>query len=266
MLVFASLALFSCSKDDDDGKTAKPNNPNNPDNPNGNTCIVTRFIEEISPVSDRTVNYEYDSHGRIIKISDREDGIQKGYQTVEHNAAGKVSQVNHFSNNKQYAYAVYDYNNDGLLIKSRYYSDMKEPTFTLLFFKTYEYNTNKQLIKLNELNTSPPYNVSGYSEITYPSATTAISRYYVINNGIPELETTAEYTFDDKKSPILLLGVLYDYYAISTHNIVSVKYTEASGESTTFTYTYQYNEAGFPTHKTNSYSNKTTRIEYNCSK
>ncbi|MBK0403200.1 hypothetical protein I5M27_09400 [Adhaeribacter sp. BT258] len=264
-LALSALVLFSCGKDDD--KTATPNNPNNPGNPSNQKCRITNAMEDDG---DETI-FEYDSQRRLIKQSYKDNGVlDTYYDTYEYNAAGYISKSIEWEGTKMEEYSLYTYNNDGRLTKRESFYN-NGTSVVLDDIITYEYDSNKRLIKKNYYGDASLSVIEEYSTYSYPSANTAreMSYYDRDGDGTVEHASTADYTFDDKKSPQLLLGVAFDDEFISEHNVTREVYTDPSGTGTPsiYTYSYEYNAEGFPTKITVNYTGSSpdiTTISYNC--
>lgn len=266
VLALSSVVLFSCSKDDD--KSANPNNPDNPNNPSAQKCRITNENENNG---EEESIYEYDNQRRLVKQLYKESGqLETYYDTYEYNNAGYVSKSIEWDGTTQEGYDLYTYNSDGRLTRRESYYD-NGTGLVLDVIRTYEYDSNKRLIRKNYYEASAPTVIDEYSIYSYPSATTAReTNYYDMNgDGTLELNSTTDYTFDDKKSPQLLLGIAYDDEFISEHNTTKEVHTYPNGQnpSRTYTYTYEYNAQGFPTKSTGNDGISTPWVKvisYNC--
>jgi YD repeat-containing protein len=240
VLALSATVLFSCSKDDD--KAANPNNPS------GQKCRITSDNENNG---EEESIYEYDSQGRLIKQSYKEGGkLEPYYETYEYNNAGYISKITEWDSAGVDGYELYTYNTDGRPTRREVFYD-DGSGIALQSINTYEYNESKRLIRRNRYDGSTPNVIDEYQIITYPTGNTARDQSFsdMNNDGTPELESTTDYTFDDKKSPQLLLGVAFEDEFISEHNSIKEVYSYPGNPSAsrTRTYTYEYNAEGFPT-------------------
>jgi hypothetical protein len=267
ILAMSTLVLFSCSKDDDSTST-NPNDPGNPNNPANQKCRVTNASED---GGDEESIYEYDSQRRLTKVIYKENGqLESYFETFEYNNEGYISKSVEWDGSTMDGYDLYTYNGDGRLTKRESFYD-NGSGIVKQSINTYEYDGNKRLIRKNRYNASAPTVIESYELYTYPSGNTARQTSYYDNDsdGTPDLDSTTDYTFDDKNSPQLLLGVAYDDEYVSEHNTLTEVYTRAGGTGTpdTYTFSYEYNAQGFPTKMTADYggtSPEIVNISYNC--
>jgi YD repeat-containing protein len=265
-LALSALVLFSCSKEDD-----KPTTPNDPTNPGSQKCIITSAIETESS-GTYEILFDYNGQRQITKASYKEDGVlETSTDVFEYNSGGRISKITEMDGTTVDGFTTYTYNSDGLLIRREsHYSNTTGGQPTLQTIRTYEYDNNKKLVRFNSYDGATPTVVEGYSTYTYPSSNTATEKsfYSQSSGGTPTLTSTTNYTFDDKKSPQQILGVFWEDEFVSEHNITREEYISASGGTPDVsTYTYEYNAEGFPTKMTSNYTGSTPdvlNLNYNC--
>lgn len=191
--------------------------------PGGSKCLVL-----LSKADDGSTTYVYNSSGQLI--SEPFSAATGNYgRSYEYDTKGNLIKQ---SSGLGTFISTYDQNN--LLTGQSYFSNTGlERTFT------FEYNNSSQLIKQTQVDVNGTKATLVY---TYPSATSMNPQNmtYYVNDVLYSFET---YEYDTKYPPKLL------YPSIFPHNNLT-KFTKANSPtnppSLTYSYTYQYNDAGYP--------------------
>ena len=229
------------------------------------------FMQDSSSDGGNTNKYYQDATGKVIRIERKNYSQGQFYETLE-------------------------YDNFGLLRRCNRYS----PDSILVSYTNYLIDGNKNILQYNEYSRSTiggPFTITGKAILSYdstgaissrallPSANATVpTKLYqyahlpsgvMIENvagnfnasGFGQLEEIREYRFDNKKNPYAALPHAMSLNIFTDHNIVSVKYFDASynflRESIL---TYQYNTEGYPVKA--MYGNGQQQFEayytYNC--
>ncbi|MEN8123043.1 MAG: hypothetical protein ABFS35_22080, partial [Bacteroidota bacterium] len=84
------------------------------------------------------------------------------------------------------------------------------------------------------------------------------------------ISSTTIYEYDDKNNAFASLGLVVNYHGLNKNNMTKEIYTYEGGEPETFNYSYEYNDKGFPTKMTETYTSgeitdtEVTLFEYDC--
>src|SRR5690606_13889557 len=113
--------------------------------------------------------YEYDSQHRLIKEIYKENGQLEGsYITYEYNNAGFISKSTDWNGTTMQGYDLYTYNSDGRPAKRETFYDTGSGV-VLQSTNSYDYDSNKRLIRTNRYNASAPAVIESYSTYSYPT-------------------------------------------------------------------------------------------------
>lgn len=266
--IFLAFLLLMSSCDDDN---------NNPNPSGGDTCFVTKM----QGGNDKT-EFVY-SNDLLTRVNyDSASTGASGYINLERNASKQIIKGQMFeANGNSDVYVTYEYDNNGSVAKANYFiKDSGSSTFENLFYVGYEY-TNKVLKKTTinfdfGIGAFIPVSATEYTLDAKGNITKTMQ--YEVNVANPfgpmQLKGSTEYQYDDKKNPLQVLSYLLidpqtyslAVSALSGNNITAKVAKDENGATTSSqTYTYEYNEAGYPTKQTTT-SGATTQItiDYSC--
>jgi hypothetical protein len=269
LLMGVSLSMAtSCNKDDDDN-----DNNDGGDNPPAPTkCYIKKSINDDSTY---TV-LEYNSDHKVTKVTDyKKDGSVEGVTFISYNSDGMMNMF------------VMVENGDTTMKMKMSHSGTKLDSTDLfvdmgaglkMFSRfVYVYNGNKlaaMLTKADPLGTG--FVVVSKNEYTFNGDNVSMIKEMQmdVTSGTFKLNSTTEYTYDDKKNPYVGIGVDYlmgEAQFISVNNPLKMTYKDDTGtvdNDESEDYTYEYNSNGYPTKVTaKSFSGSSTDVttnEYDC--
>lgn len=235
---FLILSLTACQKD----------NEPTPATANPPAC---RLIKQANDDNTYT-NFEYNAQGYLIKISGKEIGSNgaDGYTLFIYDANNRLVKTEYYTDGQQDSLATYEYTGD-VITAAKYYN----PSGAVIATGTYQYDTNKRIIEVED---------HGYVfTLTYDTKGNVMKQESSLDN----IATRITYEdYDDKFTPEAHLISPLDFFFIQNKNNPG-KVTYAydinndgifqAGESVASTFTYKYNEHGFPTEITETYNSNT---------
>lgn len=151
-----------------------------------------------------------------------ENAEMDSYFSFEYHSSGKLKKRTITRmNGGESSVDTFLYNEDSKIQKRISFHDNKESVYD-----DYFYNNNGNLIKQQ--------------------------RYFVLERGTPELQTTTEYEFDDKHNPYLAFrGLMIPGRNTNPNNIIKETYTIHSEMDVQVTeFSYEYNTNGYPVKRT----------------
>lgn len=193
--------------------------------------------------SGTTETYAYNDKNQVISIT--ESGAPTLTITYTYDANGDLK-TGSFSDGTS---ANYTFDSNHQLIQQEY-----EPGDNVV---TFAYNSSGQHISTIYTGPGCSGTCTTTWNYTYPDTTTHNASLLTVTNG-PSTETYA-YLYDDKVNPFKL--VLYASTG-SDNNITQVIFSN-NGSPVTTSYTYEYNDRGYPTKKTSS-DGSTETFTYVC--
>jgi hypothetical protein len=189
-----------------------------------------------------------------------------------YDGAGRIKNINCY----EYGYEIsifFTYNTQGQIIKTEYF-EVYDGNPELYSYDVFTYNSQGQVIQFYE-------NIVGYMEayfdVTYEGQTVKFTTdfydselIYQYSNGNVVKETmnvtvygdiyteTTTYQYDNKNNFWKPLNIPQPFLTIyawmeSANNMTKQLYTDIEGYSSTATYQYDYNSAGYPTYMYSDY-------------
>lgn len=260
----------SCKKDDD--TTDDGNGGDNP--PAAKTCYIKKTTDDNGAYS----TYEYNSDNKVIKVS-------------EYDKNGKLTAENHITYNTQGNYinfTVLNDKGDTATYLVMHYSSASHPDSASVYMNmgvglvksaTFVYTFTGDQLTLMETKADPlgtgPFVVSK-NEYTYTgkNLTTLKAYSFSVTAMSLVLESTTDYTYDDKKNPFFGIGIDYlmgEPQLSAANNVTKLTFKDDKGavdKKKSFNYTYEYTSNGYPSKATekdfdNSHT-EVTNMEYNC--
>jgi hypothetical protein len=271
IVLFAIIfSLFSCSKDDEPTSDATSSN------------YRVKTQTTISGSNTYVQQYEYNANGKISKLI-YQDGE---YAIYSYNSSNLLIKVQNYGNSAyDILYTTFTYTPNGNLDEKIACQRQTGSTILNKYKFNYTYSNNKVMQELqyqwsqlsnnwsNPSTTNYEYNANGkLSKINEISNSRYFLMTYDANNNITKTDqydlksgSTTQYylrrsttrTFDTKKANNTSFSEFPNYfnpnyYVSGGNNLVDVVdkyYTEAGvvENSSAYTNTYQYNEAGYPT-------------------
>ncbi len=242
------LFIFACSKDKDTGFSKPEDSPCNVQRVYRDGELI-RDIEELSSTLVKLTGYNSDTISSEYTYEKYSDGRDKK-RTFD--TKGGTIFID------EYKYIGEDEFPDTIR-SSRISNGITEFTdYTLIF-----YNEGACHISRSEY-----YDASGvllsYTEYNYTDDNCSYNgKSYSIVDGLEELSREFEYNYDSQNNPYLSYLLPFS----NTHNIINSENTySTSGETYSRTYTYEYNEQGYPTARTITLTlgstGETTETEY----
>jgi hypothetical protein len=239
MLLAGLVAFTSCEKNEQDVM---------------NPTIKQGSIAQVLADSTEVTSYVY-SGSNVSQINNFEEltGAQESIEKFVYDASGRVleSSMHAGSNNALLSEQKYAYNSKGLLTSTttNYYSS---GNIEYSVFTGYEYNSDKKLEKKSVYEgTSADSPLRSYT--TYevlPNGNYSQEKQFVIDDtDTAKLFSTITYSFDTNVNPFY--KVAGPGTASSPNNLIaSTSLVHGSKKSFTYSYTYQYDERGYPVQQT----------------
>jgi hypothetical protein len=241
LILLTSSLFFSCSKEDDAPLVDPAATSKN--------CLLTETRGKDNN-NDFITACEYDSQQRIIKTIIKMNGVDYGETIIKYNSSGRPYKTvtTWLTQNNIQDSIVYEYNAAGLPVKKKDYENHNPSAQTsLTWYTIYEYNSSGKLIKESSYDYTRNNILAQYSIYSYPTANTVKEEFYW---GL-DLDEIIETTYDDKKGFSLLPDNNWSVSSLKENIIINKKSTQVtSGDITDYTYTYEFNESGYPTKKT----------------
>jgi YD repeat-containing protein len=244
-----TLCLTACNDDDEP----------NPDNDGQGACRLTKEMFD----DDYYDEFEYNAQGYITKATEKEVGSNEVdyYSLFIYNANNQLTKLESYEEGQLEDYVTFEYTNN-LATTAKYYNGGG----TLDYTYTYKYDGNKRLIEEADDD--------GYvSKYTYNTKGNVIKLEF-LDNGTLNTQITYE-NYDDKFSPYASFkGLPVVFTTTSKNNPGKKTYSSDDNndgiiqpdESDITTYTYKYNEKGFPTEitETDSFGTEVSTYVYDC--
>lgn len=247
-LVILSLAVISCSKDEDTEYIAKEN----------------RILKEISNKTTKTFSYnDANQLTKIIEIGEIDSfGTTQSVTNFTYDSSGKID------------YKIIDYTGANSFSFHYNYQYLGEELSSLVVNKKVG-NGSYSFFSQNVFNYSEPNKIiqtetrfdSEFNEITTKSILNFannnlidVAVYTNVTDANPngQLNTTGLYSnYDTKKSPYDGLPLKLNFPYSSQNNVG--KYDSLN---TSITYVYEYNKDGYPTKKTSSFDSSVITYTY----
>ncbi|MFC4230282.1 hypothetical protein ACFOW1_00160 [Parasediminibacterium paludis] len=285
LLLIACFVLFgftSCQKSIEwNDLVLTPTTPVTPP-PGGTTSSLLVKLVTLSNIDTLTYNYTYDSANKLVKITTV--GLSNGskvdnleilvrdanerliqynkisYSSTSTNASGydtTITKVHYPTNSNNFDYTV-----SNAFISGLYLTD--STTYTYVNGKI----TQLKLYYSNALTLGQSVLAIG-SNYTYDANgnVTSLKNYDYATSTAPTLYSELAYTFDNKKSPLMLgneaIVINADLVYIGANNGLSASYKDySSTQSSTanISYTYSYNTNGYPTQANGTGSSSSSNI------
>jgi len=218
---------------------------------------ICNMISAYAPATYQTVHYEFNEKGFVIKIiypySYYGSDFFISYKYDSHN---KLIKTEDFENGELVGYALYEYKGDQLTKRQWYWKGELDYT------ETYSYDQKGRLIKTV---TAP----DRYQAYEYDSNNNVVAISYYQNSKL--LSVSAYENYDNKKSQyIALKGIVNVLHGLSKNNpgkITTTLFWDGKEEiGGTINYAYEYNTNGYPTKITTTDRNGTsiTNLNYSC--
>ncbi|MGV3587217.1 MAG: hypothetical protein ACO1OF_09465 [Adhaeribacter sp.] len=257
-LLLCLLFALACKNDED---VVKPDK-------NLNTCLITK----ITFAGTDAITYEYDNQKRLKKANHAKDATsnENYYKEYDYDAAGRVTKESFkLADGTVFSYFAFTYNSKNLLEKIAFHTKAAGNTFKHEYDKIITYTSTNKIEQVKTLNPEGPATSYRLDEYTY-DANQNITKVqeYVVNGAAKVNDVTTAYTYDNQNNPYrgaTYLGLGAE--TISKNNIATEKETYHLSDLTkNYTYTYEYNEKGYPTKQTRQSDTNTLEIirEYAC--
>lgn len=220
------------------------------------TCNLSRIIE----ADGDTILISYDANNHVSSLGRN--------SVVKTNSSGHFLEVIHEEvKTNSLSRATYKYdNNNNLLVYEQFMGSSTTPAFITKF----TYNSFHQLVEAQSAVAVKANFFYGYRVFIYPNTTTknptTIKTYSGDAHGkTGNADETITLTYDDKKT-IGYINPLEDFSPFATHNVVSATVSAVGSKPETETFTYQYNEQGYPLSRTEKEGGRsfTTTFSYRC--
>ncbi len=226
--------LSSCKSDDND----EPNSPSTKE------CQISKVLFEDGYYFD---DFTFDSKGQITSYKSLESGdpFNDSKKLYEYSSTIITLSYDYYNRDEEYEYMRY-YLENGLIV--RMIDVLNEPDQEI----TLEYDSNKQLIKVNNYwgrNWVIEWDKGNISKITYINDDGSVSKistyeYTSYNNTLSLFEPDTSYGEFDS---VILAG---GYFGKVSKNLLSKRTDTKLSDSSTYTRTFSYsgfNSDGYPT-------------------
>ncbi len=209
-------------------------------------AVKTYLVKESFPGG--SYNFVYNTENQLAEVNyiDNTNSSYNKTETFSYNSSGQVSSIlTPFSNTVGISRSAYFYNSDGGLDKVQYFTN-SGGVETGLYDNLFEYTTGKIIVKRVTFGNTQPEVVS----LTDADNNVSETKLYNTQNGdLIQINTYTSY--DNMKNYASLLPKSFYNIDIglnlfSTNNVLGVK-TEQNGSVEYGSYTYEYNEDGYPT-------------------
>lgn len=279
IIMLSSLLMFngSCKKTDE---------------PSTSICLLTRYINIDGDVTDLS----YDENNRLSRITNN-DVDEPYYLTLKYNPDGKLLEETHYNNGvKELIFSffwsgnnvtvssiyrnndgdwvettgafVYELDSHGQVTRSEAYEKQDNGNLVLDSYDLFEWS-NGNITKTEDWHTSEtePFR-SIFPEKLFPHYQETKVYLSSVDGDIEKYLTTT-YQYDDKNNSSSSQSKTVFWATITKNNVTKEIDTFVSEPETslTTTYTYEYNEHGYPTVEyvtSPSGSTYTRKYEYNC--
>ncbi|MEO8237912.1 MAG: hypothetical protein ABI576_07365 [Flavobacterium sp.] len=250
ILLIITIFAISCSNDE------------NSESPPTHEVKENRLLKEINEKTTKTFTYDDKKQiTKIIEIGDLGFGTTQSVTTFTYGNGSvvgmKIDYTGSSSYGFEYLYGFEDETHTTLLNTSvsRYTGTSAYSSFSSTRFSRPTPNVIEALEKRPDSNDKTLYVYDlANGNITGSSVYTGIN----FSNPNGQLNNTSVYSnYDTKKSPYTSLPMIYNYPSFLT-SVNNIGKSESSGN--TVTYTYEYNEDGYPVKKTEKSSNGITRV------
>lgn len=188
-----------------------------------------------------------------------------------YNDKNKVKRINYPGDDNDYV--VYEYATNGNLIKETWNDDQKVSNTHIYEYNTenliikvtttrtnddeeyqqFSYNPDKTLKEINVTSGSGLNTLNDKETFTYNGAKNIVGTTWSSTSQGHFSSSKEVITYDNKKNPFFNL-LPYQYFhnfiapqLLSPNNVTEVKGTDGSGDNYVQTFTYKYNDKGYPT-------------------
>jgi len=202
-------------------------------NSEGKVIELTTILKSNSTSFSYSEKFEYAQNGKISKV----EGTNY-YHTYTYNTSNQLTNISYFVDNIITSKIDIQYNSSGQLIK-KIYSESISGTLVYIGYRDYSYsdNTSINAIKESFKNTGN------------------VLQFYI------------QYEYDEKANPFSNIGLDHSLSVPAVNNISKSTYTQITGSpsATVTSFTYKYNDSGYPSQLVKSSSgNETINFVYDC--
>ena len=281
-VLMASLLIFAsaCNKDD--------NNPIDYTEFLGD-CLLTK-ITWVDDSGNEVITVQYDDNRRVVRF----DMVGEPYYgTFEYNTDGKLSKELVYENNELLLRSTFTWISNSATVMIEYKNESGE--WVEVEKERFEFDADGQIIKLQGFDESNGvWEEGGYELFTWANGNITKSEEWDIGNKKRIFETrflnkvrmherentllkstmdtkysTTVYEYDNQNNAYASLGLFWGI--ITRNNEIKSVETASDGFTWTSNHVYEYNDKGFPTKITGTYSNSNGPVdsgvillEYDC--
>ena len=231
---------------------------------NDSNCRITKITSN-SGGNVSVLYFEYDENQKLIRFTSSYGRVY----TFNYNTEGYLEISTHNENAPDIAKSTFDRNGSIITRTISYQNDDGIWVDTDFKYK-YELNPNGDVIREEyyHLDDDEIWHMVQYSTNEWSNGNMMKMEYWQSVNDNFELMHTITRQYDDMNNPSAPLKntLLFD---VTKNNVISGRITDSSGETNESTFTYEYNEKGYPsmitfTDLSGSSGQTISEYEYSC--